>query len=181
MTASIDAGDLGLIFRALRFAADKHRFQRRKDPERSPYINHPIDLANVLVDEAAVTDKVVLVAAILHDTVEDTDTTIDEITAAFGAEVSEVVAEVTDDKSLPKAERKRLQEVHAPQVSFRAQQLKLADKIANLRDIAARPPEGWSLERRREYFDWAKRVVDGLRGRHERLEAIFDEALRARP
>jgi GTP diphosphokinase / guanosine-3',5'-bis(diphosphate) 3'-diphosphatase len=184
MTASmstIDAADLGRIFRALRFAADKHRFQRRKDPERSPYINHPIDLANVLVDEAGVTDPVVLIAAILHDTVEDTDTTIDELTAAFGAEVSDVVAEVTDDKSLPKAERKRLQEEHAPRASFRAQQLKLADKIANLRDIAARPPDGWSLERKQEYFDWAKRVVDGLRGRHERLEAIFDEAYRARP
>lgn len=184
MTASTTtpgAGDLGLIFRALRFAADKHRLQRRKDREGSPYINHPIDLANVLVDEAGVTDAVVLVAAILHDTVEDTDTTLDEITAAFGADVSDVVAEVTDDKSLPKAERKRLQEVHAPGASFRAQQLKLADKIANLRDISARPPEGWSLDRRREYFEWAKRVVDGLRGRHARLEAIFDEAYRAKP
>jgi guanosine-3',5'-bis(diphosphate) 3'-pyrophosphohydrolase len=175
------AAGLGVILRALSFAADKHRNQRRKDEEASPYINHPIDLANVLVNEGGVADLQVITAAILHDTVEDTDTTLDEITEAFGAEVSAVVAEVTDDKNLPKAERKRLQEVHARTISHRARLLKLADKISNLRDVARRPPDGWSLERKREYFDWARRVVDGLRGANPQLEALFDEVYKARP
>jgi guanosine-3',5'-bis(diphosphate) 3'-pyrophosphohydrolase len=174
-------GEIGVVLSALRFAADKHRNQRRKDREASPYINHPIDLVNILVNEAEVTDPVVLCAAALHDTVEDTGTTLDELTAAFGAEVSAVVAEVTDDKSLPKEERKRLQVVHAAGASFRAQQVKLADKIGNLRDLVRRPPSGWDLERRRAYFDWCKRVIDALRGRHARLEALFDEAFEGRP
>jgi guanosine-3',5'-bis(diphosphate) 3'-pyrophosphohydrolase len=173
--------DLGAVLQALAFAARKHRLQRRKDREASPYINHPIDLADILVNEAGVTDPVVVVAAVLHDTVEDTDTTLDELAAAFGPEVSAVVAEVTDDKALPKAERKRLQEVHAPHISVRAQQVKLADKISNVRDIARSPPAGWDLERRREYFEWARRVVDGLRGAHPALAALFDEAYRAKP
>jgi guanosine-3',5'-bis(diphosphate) 3'-pyrophosphohydrolase len=174
-------GELGTVLSALRFAAEKHRNQRRKDHEASPYINHPIDLVNILVNEAGVTDPVVVVAAALHDTVEDTGTTLEELTAAFGAEVSAVVAEVTDDKDLPKEERKRLQVVHAAGASFRAQQVKLADKIGNLRDLVRRPPARWDVERRRAYFDWCKRVVDALRGRHARLEALFDEAFEARP
>lgn len=174
-------GELGAVVRALAFAAEKHRDQRRKDREGSPYINHPIALAHILVNEARVTDPVTLVAAVLHDTVEDTATTLDELTAAFGAEVASVVAEVTDDKALPKEERKRLQEVHASTSSFRAQQVKLADKISNLRDLAESPPARWDLERKRAYFEWAKRVVDGVRGRHEALEALFDEAYRHKP
>jgi guanosine-3',5'-bis(diphosphate) 3'-pyrophosphohydrolase len=174
-------GDLGRILDALAFAADKHRHQRRKDQEASPYINHPIELAHILVNEARVTDPLVLIAAVLHDTVEDTDATLDEIAARFGREVSEIVAEVTDDKRLPKDERKRRQVEHAPHASFRAQQVKLADKIGNLRDLAARPPANWDLGRKRDYFDWAKRVVDGLRGRHAALEALFDAAYQARP
>ncbi len=110
-----------------------------------------------------------------------TDTTRDESTACFGAEVSALVAEVTDDKSKPKDERKRLQEVHAPHASFRAQQVKLADKISNLRDLAGRPPAKWDLTRKRAYFDWSKRVIDGVRGRHAALEALFDAAFQARP
>lgn len=175
------ASGLGMILRALAFAAEKHRLQRRKGQDGSPYINHPIDLANVLVNEADISDPILITAAILHDTVEDTDATLAEIAAQFGETVSGVVAEVTDDSTLSRAERKRMQEVHAPHASFRAQQLKLADKIANLRDLATRPPAEWTEQRRREYFDWAKRVVDGVRGRHARLEAIFDEAYRSRP
>ena len=172
---------LGPVLRALAFAARKHRLQRRKDREASPYINHPIDLANVLVNEAGVDDDVVVIAAILHDTVEDTDTTGDELTTEFGAEIAAIVAEVTDDKSLPKDERKQLQVMRAPHVSFRAQQVKLADKISNLRDITRSPPSSWDIERKRAYFDWAKRVVDGLRGQHPKLEILFDDAYRARP
>jgi guanosine-3',5'-bis(diphosphate) 3'-pyrophosphohydrolase len=172
---------LGEVLEALQFAAEKHRRQRRKDSEASPYINHPIELANILVNEAFVADPVVIVAAILHDTVEDTATTLEELTSLFGGEVSAIVAEVTDDKTLPKEERKRRQEEHAPHASFRAQQIKLADKISNLRDLGRRPPATWDLQRKRDYFDWAKRVIDGVRGRHAALEALFDAAYEARP
>lgn len=173
--------DLGQVLRALSFAAEKHRHQRRKDREASPYINHPIDLAHILVNEAGVTDTAVVIAAILHDTVEDTATTSEELSQAFGAEIAAIVAEVTDDKALPKEERKRLQELHAPHSSPAAQLVKLADKISNLRDLTRSPPATWDLERRRAYFEWARRVVDGLRGRHPRLEALFDEAYLAKP
>ncbi|HEY4118595.1 MAG TPA: HD domain-containing protein [Byssovorax sp.] len=182
MTAVETQGSpLGLIMQALHFAADKHRFQRRKDAHASPYINHPIDLANVLVNEAHIEDPVVLVAAILHDTVEDTETSLAEIEGHFGAEIRAIVAEVTDDKALAKAERKQRQVDHAPHATFRAQQLKFADKISNVRDIASSPPTEWSIERQREYFDWAKRVVDAMRGPHARLEELFDAAYAGRP
>ena len=166
---------------ALAFAAHKHRDQRRRDAHASPYINHPIELARVLSVEGGVTDVLTLVAALLHDTIEDTQTTYDELLARFGQEVADVVAEVTDDKALPKAERKRLQVVHAPQLSERAALVKLADKTCNLRDVADNPPVGWSLERRREYFDWALQVVDGLPPANERMRAIFDAAYAKRP
>jgi guanosine-3',5'-bis(diphosphate) 3'-pyrophosphohydrolase len=166
------------LIRAIAFAADKHRNQRRKDAEASPYINHPIALANVLANEGGIDDERVLLAAVLHDTIEDTDTSHDELVQWFGAEVARIVAEVTDDKSLPKAERKRLQIEHAAHISHAAQLVKLADKICNLRDILAMPPANWSEERKREYFEWARRVVDGLRGAHAGLEAAFDETYR---
>jgi guanosine-3',5'-bis(diphosphate) 3'-pyrophosphohydrolase len=172
--------ELALLLRALAFAAHKHRDQRRKDAGASPYINHPIALADVLVNEAGVTDVAVLCAALLHDTVEDTDTTHDELVGAFGERIAGIVAEVTDDQALPKAERKRLQVAHAPGLSAQAKLVKLADKICNLRDVAERPPASWDLTRRREYFDWARQVVDGLRGaagdEMRRLEAAFDAA-----
>jgi guanosine-3',5'-bis(diphosphate) 3'-pyrophosphohydrolase len=169
-------GELALLLKALAFAAHKHRDQRRKDPGASPYINHPIALADVLVNEGGVTDVEVLCAALLHDTVEDTATTPEELAGAFGERVARIVAEVTDDQTLPKAERKRLQVAHAGELSQEAKLVKLADKICNLRDVAERAPPSWDLARRREYFDWAKRVVDGLRGAHPQLEAAFDAA-----
>jgi len=166
---------------AVAFAADKHRDQRRKDHRASPYINHPIALAHVLAFEANVDDDEVLAAAILHDTLEDTATTIEELAGRFGARIAHVVAEVTDDKSLPKARRKALQVEHAAQLSGKAKLVKLADKICNLRDMAVSPPKDWDLARRREYFDWAKQVIDNLRGLNPVLEAIFDAAYAARP
>jgi guanosine-3',5'-bis(diphosphate) 3'-pyrophosphohydrolase len=170
-----------LILRAASYAAHKHRDQRRKDPQASPYINHPLTLACILANEGGVTDTAALCAALLHDTIEDTDTTAEELGREFGAEIAAIVQEVTDDKSLPRAERKRLQIEHAAHISAKAKLVKLADKIANLRDVAAAPPAGWSIERRREYFDWAKSVIDRLRGVDATLEAAFDEAYRARP
>jgi GTP diphosphokinase / guanosine-3',5'-bis(diphosphate) 3'-diphosphatase len=176
--------ELALLLEALAFAARKHRDQRRKDPEASPYINHPIALADVLVNEGGVTDVEVLCAALLHDTVEDTDTSLRELEETFNPRIARIVAEVTDDAALPKAERKRLQVEHAARLSPEAKLVKLADKICNLRDVALRPPASWSLERRREYFEWAKQVIDGLRGaggeEMRRLEAAFDAAYNMR-
>ncbi len=169
---------IGLLLKATQFAADKHRNQRRKDAEASPYINHPIALANVLANEGGITDPVVLCAALLHDTIEDTDTTADELTLAFGPLITTVVKEVTDDKNLDKAVRKQLQIEHARHASAQAQLVKLADKICNLRDIAATPPADWTQQRKDEYFDWAKAVIDGVRGVHPQLESLFDEAYR---
>lgn len=169
------------LLHAIAFAADKHRMQRRKDVDASPYINHPIALANVLVNEGNVDDLVVVVAAILHDTIEDTETTVPELVAAFGREIAGVVVEVTDDKTLSKQERKQAQINHAHCLSDRARVVKLADKICNLRDIASSPPVDWTLERRQEYFDWAKSVVDRMRGAHPRLEDLFDSVFRLRP
>jgi guanosine-3',5'-bis(diphosphate) 3'-pyrophosphohydrolase len=169
---------VGLILRAISFAAEKHKNQRRKDADATPYINHPIGLANVLKHEGKVDDVVVLAAAILHDIIEDTETTADELRAIFGEEVTSIVLEVTDDKSLPKAERKRLQIEHAAHASPKAKLVKLADKICNLRDIATSPPADWSDDRKKEYFDWAKRVVEGCRGANGALETAFDMAWR---
>ncbi|HEX7437120.1 MAG TPA: HD domain-containing protein [Caldimonas sp.] len=166
---------------ALAFAAAKHRNQRRKDVDASPYINHPIELARVLSAEGGVLERLPLLAALLHDTIEDTETTEAELAARFGPKVAAVVLEVTDDTSLPKSRRKDLQVEHAPHVSREAQLVKLADKICNLRDVAFNPPAQWSLERRREYFDWGARVIDGVRGVHPKLEAIFDSAYALRP
>jgi guanosine-3',5'-bis(diphosphate) 3'-pyrophosphohydrolase len=172
---------LALLLRALAFAAHKHRDQRRKDAEASPYINHPIALADVLVNEGGVADIEVICAALLHDTVEDTATTPEELEKAFGRRIAQIVAEVTDDTSLPKAERKRLQIEHAASISDEAKLVKLADKICNLRDVVDHPPAKWDLKRRAEYFDWAKNVVDRLRGAHPRLEKAFDDAYSKRP
>jgi len=149
--------------------------QRRKDADASPYINHPLALAHILASEGGVTDRDVLIAALLHDTVEDTETTAEVLEREFGPKVASIVSEVTDDKSLPKEERKRLQVAKAASKSREAKLVKLADKISNLRDIAAAPPHDWSLERREAYFHWAKKVVDGLRGVNPALEAIFDK------
>lgn len=175
------ANETGLLVRALAFAAERHSRQRRKDVDASPYINHPIALANVLVNEAGIESVEVLAAAILHDTLEDTQTTVADLDAAFGPRICRIVLEVSDDKALPKAVRKQLQIDLAPQLSHEAKLVKLADKICNLRDVATAPPVGWSLERRQEYFDWAKQVVDGLRGAHAGLESIFDAAYAQRP
>ena len=166
-----------LLLRALAFAAEKHRDQRRKGAGASPYINHPIAVASVLA-EAGETDEATLIAAVLHDTVEDTATTPAELEERFGTVVAGLVGEVTDDKSLPSAERKRRQIEHAAHASPRAKRIKLADKICNIRDVMSDPPANWSLARRREYLDWAERVVAGCRGFNGALESMFDRALR---
>lgn len=171
--------DLVLVLDAAAFAADKHRRQRRKDAEATPYINHPLALATILAKEGGVVNAEVIAAALLHDTVEDTETTHAELEARFGPTVAAIVAEVTDDKSLPKAERKRLQVTRAAQKSPGAKLVKLADKIANLRDIAASPPADWDAARKADYIRWASEVVSGMRGTNAALEAAFDAAAAA--
>lgn len=172
---------LPMVFNALAFAAAKHRDQRRKDVEASPYINHPIALANLLANVGEIDDPVTLCAAILHDTIEDTNTTEAELRAAFGDEICNVVLEVTDDKSLPSSARKAAQVAHAPHVSERAKLVKLADKISNLTDLTDSPPANWTLERRQAYFEWAKEVIAGVRGTNAALEDRFDEAYEKHP
>lgn len=173
--------NLSLVLQSLAFATEKHRGQVRKGADALPYIQHPIALATILWHEAGVQDADVLAAAILHDTVEDTATTQDELEKHFGHRVAGIVAEVTDDKSLAKPVRKAAQVEHAAHLSHEARLVKIADKICNLRDMANTPPVDWNLERRREYFDWAQSVVDRMRGTHEGLEALFDKAVRAKP
>jgi guanosine-3',5'-bis(diphosphate) 3'-pyrophosphohydrolase len=159
---------------ALDFAAHKHRAQRRKS-EDIPYINHPIAVAKLLAEVGGVRDEDVLIAALLHDTLEDTETTADEITAAFGPVVCGLVQEVTDDKSLPKAKRKQLQIEHAPSRSPGAALIKLADKISNVGDLCRKPPEGWTQERLVEYVLWADAVVRNLPVDNAPLLARFHE------
>lgn len=170
------AGLAGLLS-ALRFAADKHRDQRRKGACASPYINHPIEVAELLARVGRVTDPVLLQAAVLHDTLEDTQTTAKELDRHFGSNVRRLVEEVTDDKTLEKKERKRLQIEHAPSLSAAARLIKLADKICNVRDVGTKPPADWSLERRAAYLAWAEKVVAGCRGVNRTLEREFDRAL----
>ena len=162
------------IIRAISFASIKHKSQSRKGKKHIPYINHPIEVVRLLWEEGKVRDKSVLIAAILHDTIEDTHTTPEEIKETFGQEVLDLVLEVTDDKSLPKKERKKLQILHAPNASKGAKQIKLADKCSNLYDIIHSPPD-WPVERKMEYIWWAVSVVDGLRGANQPLEDHFDQ------
>lgn len=165
------------ILRAIDFAARKHRDQRRKDEESSPYINHPIAVSLLLAEIGGVGDAEVLAAAILHDTLEDTVTTAEELEAAFGRPVRRIVEEVTDDKSLPKAERKRLQIEHARSLSREAVLIKLGDKIANVLDVTHSPPAEWSLGRRKEYLDWAEAVIRNCPRTNTALENHFDLVL----
>ena len=169
--------DIPLILRAAEFAADKHRDQRRKGRLERPYIGHCLEVASLLANVGRVTDDNVIVAALLHDTVEDTETTRDEIAAAFSLGIADLVMEVTDDKELPKQQRKDLQEQHAPTYSPGAKLIKLADKISNVREIGEDPPRKWKKKRQREYFDWAERVVDGMGDVNAELEALFQQTL----
>ncbi len=167
------------ITEAYHFAAAKHVGQRRKGVAEEPYVNHLTEVAELAARATAGADIEVIVAAVLHDTVEDTQTTFEEIADRFGDRVAGLVAEVTDDKTLPKAERKRLQIEHAAHASQGAKIIKLADKTSNLRAMAVSPPKGWPPERRAEYLDWSLRVVVGCRGSNAWLEGQFDEAAAA--
>lgn len=168
-----EASDITLILKALHFAAIKHRTQHRRDGE-TPYINHPIEVAEVLGTEGNVRDAELLAAALLHDTLEDTETTAEEIQTLFGAQILAWVEEVSDDKTLSKHERKRLQIVHSQASSVGAKQIKISDKICNVRDLTQRPPLDWSLERKVQYLQWCDAVMVGLRGCNPLLDSFYD-------
>ncbi len=166
--------DTARLIDAVHFAADKHRDQRRKDKGATPYINHPVSLAHILTNEGGVHDIDVLCAALLHDTIEDTDTTPEELVAHFGPRITSIVLEVTDDTTQHFTVRKQAQIDHAPHMSHEAKLVKLADKISNLRDLLAFPPADWPTMRKQAYMDFSSAVVDGLRGTNSALEAAFD-------
>lgn len=166
---------LAQLLGAIAFAAQKHRHQRRKDASSSPYINHPIEVAHLLASTGC-DDLTTLQAAALHDTIEDTETSYEELAVTFGRPVADCVLEVTDDKSLAKDVRKREQVRSAPSMSLRAAAVKLADKTCNLRDLGNAPPADWNTQRRAAYFEWAKSVADALPGEHTELRLAFAQA-----
>lgn len=165
-----------LVIRALQFAAEKHRHQRRKDAETSPYINHPVDVLSILALESGIDDPVVLCAALLHDTLEDTDTTLEELQQAFGDPIAAVVFELTDDQSLPRPERYASQLRKAPFYSMPARLVRIADKIANTRDATRSPPPAWTIERLEGHFRQSSQVMDRIRNTHAGMERLFDQA-----
>jgi len=169
--------EFNIFIKALEFAAEKHRFQKRKDEQKSAYIVHPIQAAALLWEVGKIQDIDILAAALLHDCLEDTATTDEELRQAFGEPVLALVKEVSDDKPLPKDERKRLQLEHAPHASLGAKQIKLVDKISNVREIRENPPASanWPLQRKLDYIEWSKQVVDKIRDANTDLARKFDE------
>jgi len=169
--------DLLLVARASDFAARRHINQRRKGVAGEPYLNHLVEVAALLAEATHGDDAALLAAGLLHDTLEDTPTKYEELESLFGADIAALVAEVTDDKSLPKAERKRRQVVNTPTKSVRARLIKLADKTSNLRALVSTPPADWDMARIAEYIEWAEKVAAGCRGLNETLERVLDAAV----
>ena len=171
---------VGLMLKVLRFASEKHKHQRRKDKERSPYINHPIDVAERIWNRGHYHDINAICAALLHDTVEDTEATFEEIEGLFGKKITDIVREVTDDKSLAKSARKQAQIDHGPHLSIEAKHIKLGDKTSNVTDVCRSTPPDWSKERCRDYLDWTKQMIDTISGTNGPMEndylAILTEA-----
>lgn len=166
--------DIVRMAKAIDFAARAHTPQRRKGAAAEPYVNHLAEVALLVAEATQGADANLVIAANLHDTIEDCEVPYETLLAEFGKDVADLVREVTDDKNLLKAERKRLQVEHARSATLRAKHIKLADKISNLNSILASPPADWSAERKREYFEWAAKVVAGCRGVNPWLEARFD-------
>ena len=171
---SIPAAPVQRILAAAMFAAEKHAAQKRKGAAAEPYVNHLIEVAQLIASSSEQLDANLVMAGFLHDTIEDTGTTAEELEQAFGSDIAALVVELTDDKSLPKEVRKELQVEEAPHKSVRAQVIKLADKISNLRSLLTSPPSNWNMQRKREYFAWAQRVVNALSAPNPILKAEFD-------
>ena len=172
----IEEDSVQQILNAALFAAQKHAHQRRKGADAEPYINHLIEVAQLVANATTPAETEVVVAALLHDSIEDVGVTKQDLVDIFGQAVADLVMELTDDKNKPKTERKRLQVVNAPLKSTGAGLIKLADKTSNLRAIKASPPADWPPERKREYVDWASQVVEGLKSPNPFLLAEFKKA-----
>ena len=168
--------ELVTVLKAADAAARWHVNQRRKGAAQEPYVTHLLEVAKLVTEATDGADHNLIVAALLHDTIEDQGVTREEIAAQFNDDVAALVVEVTDDKKLPKAERKRLQIEHAPKLTPRAKILKLADKISNLRSVTTSPPADWPTQRCADYVTWTTKVVQGLRGASDLLEQEFDRA-----
>lgn len=173
--AGICAEAVQRILKAATFAAEKHAGQKRKGQAAEPYINHLIEVAQLIAASSPTLDVNLVIAGLLHDTIEDTGVTATELEERFGRDVTALVLEATDDKSLPKEVRKALQVKNAPTRSPRAQTLKIADKISNLRSLLTSPPAEWSAERKRQYFEWAHQVVVGFTEPNAMLKVEFDK------
>jgi|SRR6476619_6306621 (p)ppGpp synthase/HD superfamily hydrolase len=171
----MNADHLSLIVQAADFAARRHSDQRRKGTAREPYINHLTEVAALLAE--ATSDPALIAAGYLHDTLEDTATEFEELESFFGKQIASLVAEVTDDKSLPKAERKHLQITKTASKTVGARLIKIADKTSNLRALAMSPPADWGSDRALEYVEWAEKVVANCRGLNLVLERAFDTAV----
>ena len=176
-SGSAGASATARLLAAAIFSADRHRDQRRKGVRETPYINHPLEVSERIVRVAGVDEVEVLIAAILHDTIEDTETTAEEIEQHFGATIAALVLEVTDDRSLTWMERKRLEIEHASGLTPRAKLIKLADKICNVEDTEHNPPSSWSRQRRRDYLDFAEQIALGCRGNNAALDSEFVRVL----
>lgn len=172
-------GDIAKVVRAAYFAGEKHSKQRRGDVEATPYINHPLELASILVDEGLVGDVDVICASLLHDTLEDTDTSVDELVANFGPKIAGIVAEVSNDMSLDSQARKISELESISTLSKNAKLVKLVDKIANIRDVSTMPPVGWNLEKKEHYFDFALSIAERAKDASPRLYEIFVKIGRA--
>lgn len=165
--------DLRLVLKAAFFSGEKHKDQRRRDVDETPYINHPLEVAYILMEEGGVTDAATLAAALLHDTIEDTHTTREELAMVFGREVSDLVVELTDLKTTAPEDKKRRELAHAYELTDKAKRIKLADKTANIRDLATMPPVNWPIERTVDYFDFAAQIVEATADASPELRAVF--------
>ncbi len=174
---SMTAQEIQEICSGVSFAAEKHRFQTRKNKEKTAYISHPIGVAYHLVDIGEVREISIIIGALLHDTVEDTQTTFEEIENKFGKQVASLVREVTDDKSLSREARQRLQVINASHKSKGAAQIKLADKLFNLSDLYNNPPPDWTQTRIDRYYEWAQSVVDRLPASNDKLHEAVEEII----
>lgn len=165
--------ELCMVLRAAFFAGEKHKDQRRKDANQTPYINHPLEVAFILMEEGGVTDAATLAAALLHDTIEDTNTTREELALIFGREISDLVVELTDLKTTAPEIKKQSELEHAKHLTPKAKLVKLADKTANIRDLVTMPPADWDLRRKKDYFDFAHEIAEITGEVSPELLAVF--------
>jgi guanosine-3',5'-bis(diphosphate) 3'-pyrophosphohydrolase len=165
------------VFEALEFAAYKHRRQKRKGAIGIPYINHPIEVAGMLVRSMNEPSKELIIAALLHDTMEDTDVSNEEIEEKFGKQISDIVSEVTDNMSLPSEKRRKIQIEKAHSLSYEARCIKITDKTCNIHDMLYTKVM-WSRKRKINYIIWAKNIVEQIQGTHNDLESAFNNMLK---